>query len=254
MAGTTRVLNVTAVLGLALALGALAACTPSAASSPVNDDNRELVVLLHGLGRSPSAMRSLAGRLEAAGYRVERPGYSSLDSSPDDILAEVSDKIAALGIQRAPRVHFVGHSLGGLLIRAFLADNEPANLGHVVVIGSPNHGTPLVDNLRGKWWFDMLGPMTLALGTGRDSFPSRLRPPDYPLGVIAGRVERDNDDLLPGPDDGLVTVASTKVEGMADFVVLDAHHAALRSDKAAAAHTVSFLKRGRFGAGAAHVD
>ena len=92
----------------------------------------------------------------------------------------------------------------------------------------------------------MLGPMALALGTDVDGFASRLGPPTFPLGVIAGVKESVNEDVLPGDDDGLVSVESTQVPGMAGFLLVEAGHSALRRSDTVARHTIFFLRTGRF--------
>ena len=193
------------------------------------------------------AMWLLASRLEDAGYRVARVGYRSLQDTPQEILADIEGQIDACCIAVSPKLHFVGHSLGGLLIRAYLTDRKMANLGRVVLIGTPNTGSEIVDNLRHKWWFKVLGPMARSLGTDAKSFPSTIGPPDYPLGVIAGKKKAGrNDALLPGEDDGLVSVESTKISGMADFVVVESGHSAMRYDKAVVRLVVDFLQTGTF--------
>lgn len=225
---------------------------PMQAPGGVTGNERETVVLLHGLGRSNSAMWLLAKRLENAGFRVERVGYSSLRQTPDEIVAEVSRQIRDCCIDRAPRLHFVGHSLGGLVIRAYLQDNRVARLGRVVLIGTPNQGTPLVDRFEDHCLFDLLGPTTGALGTDEASLPRRLTDPYYPVGVIAGVVDRPvNEPLLPGPDDGLVSVESTRLDGMTDFVLVEAGHSALRYDREVANQVIAFLRRGKFDTAAA---
>lgn len=214
---------------------------------PELDFRRESVVLLHGLGRSQIAMQPLACRLEEAGFQVISLGYSSLRKGPEEILADITAELEELRIEKLERVHFVGHSLGGLLIRAYLTNHDLPNLGRVVLLGTPNAGAEVVDNLQEEWWFGILGPTAEALGTGEGSFPRSIGPPDYPLGVIAGFTDQSNEDYLPGPDDGLVTVASTKVSGMADFVVVETNHANMRRSEEVARHIQSFLKTGRFG-------
>lgn len=220
--------------------------TPTAAA-PAAHESKAIVVLLHGLGRSSSAMWLLARRLENAGFQVERIGYRSLDDPPEEILQVIDEKVTACCIGQSHTVHFVGHSLGGLLIRAYLAEKPVPDLGRVVVIGTPNKGSKLVDTFREDWWFSALGPTARALGTGSESLTAQLPPPSYPLGVIAGRSSAiPNDGLLPGADDGLVSVEQTKVSGMTDFVVIDAGHSMMRYDKDVANQTISFLKTGRF--------
>jgi pimeloyl-ACP methyl ester carboxylesterase len=192
-------------------------------------------------------MWQLANTLEDTDYRVARVGYRSLQDTPEQILEDLEKQIDACCIGRSQKLHFVGHSLGGLLIRAYLMNHDIANLGRVVLIGTPNTGMEIVDNLRHEWWFVVLGPTAQVLGTDGDSFPKSIGPPDYPVGVIAGiSTIMPNEDLLRGDDDGLVSVESTKIEGMEDFVVVERRHSALRYDKDVAHYVVSFLKTGRF--------
>jgi pimeloyl-ACP methyl ester carboxylesterase len=222
-----------------------AVCAPVVSLEQGSD--RELVVLLHGLGRNNMATWLLGQRLEDAGYHVEQIGYSSLKASPREILEEVSSRIDNCCSTHLTTVHYVGHSLGGLLIRAYLQERRPRNLGRVVLMGTPNQGTPLVDHFRDQWWMKLLGPTTNALGTGNESFPNSLEPPWYPVGVIAGVASRGNNEpWLPGPDDGLVTVEATRLEGMSDFIVIPTGHAFMRYDQEVARQAIRFLKDGRF--------
>ena len=157
------------LLGASVALSSLSAALPD----PVHQDktvNKDVVVLLHGLGRSKTAMWLLASRLQDAGFHVERIGYRSLTQSPDEIVTDVSRKIDACCAGHRQKVHFVGHSLGGLLIRAYLQEHRVDHLGRVVLIGTPNHGTELVDSFRDSCLFQLLGPTTAALGTD-SAFP-----------------------------------------------------------------------------------
>jgi hypothetical protein len=239
------------ILGMLLLVSVVRALPAEPVQEPggISAGEREMVVLLHGLGRSNTAMWLLARRLENAGFLVERVGYSSLRQSPEEIIAEVSGQIRDCCADHAPRVHFVGHSLGGLVIRAYLQDNPVAHLGRVVLIGTPNQGTPLVDRFQDHCLFELLGPTTGSLGTDGESLPHRLTTPHYPVGVIAGVVDRPlNDSLLPGPDDGLVPVESTKLEGMSDFVVVESGHSALRYDEEVVNQVIAFLRRGKFDA------
>ena len=155
-------------------------------------------------------------------------------------------------VSTAANMNAVKCSLGGLVIRAYLQYNPVAHLGRVVLIGTPNQGTPLVDRFQDHCLFELLGPTTGSLGTDGESLPRRLTTPHYPVGVIAGVVDRPlNDPLLPGPDDGLVPVESTKFDGMSDFVVVESGHSALRYDEEVANQVIAFLKRGKFDAAGA---
>ncbi len=202
---------------------------------------------MHGLGRSGFAMRVLASRLEDAGFFVINLGYPSINKTPEEILDNISRQISASLPETDQTIHFVGHSLGGLLIRAYLERTSVRNLGRVVLIGTPNKGTTFVDAYRDSWWMQLLGPAALALNTGENSFPNSISAPYYPVGVIAGVYgDDDNDDVLPGEDDGLVPVASTKIDKMTDFIKIESSHYMMRYKQEVADQTVMFLHHGRF--------
>lgn len=135
------------------------------------------MVLTHGLGRSNMAMWVLAWRLEQAGYTVQQVGYDSLTDTPDEILHAVSAQINECCIDAVQPLHFVGHSLGGLLNFAYLERHRAQQLGRVVLIGSSSRGTPVVDMFADRWWMQFAGPTAKALGTGADAFPHTLSPP-----------------------------------------------------------------------------
>jgi len=218
------------------------------ADDKTTDAKTETIVLIHGLGRSNTAMWLMAKRFKKAGYNVQRVGYDSLGQTPDQIQEEVSKQINDCCTQMTKPVHFVGHSLGGLMIRAYLGSNEVENLGKVVLIGSPNSGTPVVDIHKDKWWMKLAGETASALGTESGGFPKSLPKPTYPLGIIAGIVESSPlSDAIPGDDDGMVPVDSTRVEGMSDFIVVPTSHSMMRYNRAVFNETISFLRSGKFG-------
>jgi len=182
-------------LSLVVMILATLGCSSSGAqvgydeSEPVD---KETVVLLHGLARSNAAMWLLASRLEDAGFYIERVGYSSLTQTPAQILEDVSQQIEECCARRNHTVHFVGHSLGGLLIRAYLQHHKVRNLGRVVLMGTPNQGTEIVDKFRDKWWMQLAGPTALALGTDSNSFPNSLQAPYYPVGNNDRKMTQDH--------------------------------------------------------------
>lgn len=241
--------QLTQILVLIVSAVVAVSAATTAHTADFSRQNRPLVVLLHGLGRSPGAMWLLAQRLEKGGFAVERIGYGSLTRSPGEIIADVNAQIDACCADHPQPVHFVGHSLGGLLIRAYLEQGGPSQLGRVVLIGTPNRGAELVDRYRDNCLFPLLGPMTAALGTDPASLPSRLTAPDYPVGIIAG-VTRDGvqDTRIAGPDDGLVSIESTKLPGMCDFVIVEVGHSKMRYDPDVAHQTIVFLRHGHFAA------
>jgi triacylglycerol lipase len=213
----------------------------------------EHVILLHGLCRSSSSMHTMERALTAAGYQVWNIDYPSRTST----VAVLSEAVLAPAIRNcdtagATRIHFVGHSLGGILVRDYLARHALSNIGHIVMLGPPNQGSEIVDKL-GSWWLfrKINGPAGGELSTSPDSAPNRIGPPNVSIGVIAGKCSINwiNSLLIPGPDDGKVSVERTKLEGMTDHVVLRATHPFLMKNKTAIRQTIKFLKHGQFAHG-----
>lgn len=148
------------------------------------------------------------------------------------------------------RIHFVTHSLGGILVRQYLSDRDIDELGRVVMLGPPNQGSAAVDRLADVPGFDWLnGPAGRQLGKGEASIPLRLGPADFELGVIAGNrtIDPVTSAVLDDPDDGRVSVADTRLEGMADFVVVDHSHAFMMRMRRPIELTKAFLETGSFG-------
>jgi len=231
-------------------LVALVVYTPANAFFTHSDEgpgNKEIIVLLHGLGRSNTSMWLLASRLEDAGYYVQRVEYRSLHQNPDEIVKDISSQINQCCQKHTQSVHFVGHSLGGLMVRAYLQNNKVDKLGRVVLLGTPNKGTEAADHFSDSWLIDILGPTAKALGTDDKSFPTSLEAPYYPVGIIAGELKSKlNDPVIPGKDDGLVSVEATKIDAMTDFIIIETGHSMMRYDREVADQTIEFIRNGVF--------
>src|SRR5262245_21735798 len=178
---------------------------------------QEHVILLHGLCRSKQSMVRMEAELVRAGYVVWNVGYPSR-SAPTASLAEtvVSNAVAICQQEGAPRIHFVTHSFGGILVRSYLTQHTLPNLGRVVMLGPPNQGSELVDRFGPLWLFGIIGGSAgRELGTTSDSVPNRLGPAGFPLGVIAGNRSNNwfGSAWIPGKDDGKVSVERTRVAG-----------------------------------------
>ena len=211
---------------------------------------KEAVILLHGLARTDKSMTKMAAALEADGFTVLNVDYPSREATVEALATEVIDAaLAEPKLKDAARIHFVTHSMGGILVRQYLKTKHPANLGRVVMLGPPNQGSEVVDKI-GDWrlFKTINGPAGQQLGTGPDSVPNQLGPVDFELGVIAGdrSINWINSLMIPGPDDGKVSVERTKVAGMKAHLVLHVTHPYLMKNATAIRETIHFLRHGRF--------
>lgn len=205
------------------------------------------VVLLHGLGRSQWSMVRMAWALEDEGYRVVNLGYPSRDHTVGTLADTLAAELEAC-CAGADTLHFVTHSLGGILVRIWAHETSPTNLGRVVMLSPPNQGTGVVDRLPDELLKLVLGPAAVQLGTDSSSVPVRLPPVDFELGIIAGDATLNPlfSWWLAGQDDGLVPVASARVEGADDFLVVPYSHTFIMQRGRVIEEVLAFLETGSF--------
>jgi pimeloyl-ACP methyl ester carboxylesterase len=214
---------------------------------------REGIVLLHGIAKTARSMRPMQRALERAGYAVLNLTYPSRRRSIED-LAEIirPDVERFASALDGATLHFVGHSMGGLLARVYIARYRPHGLGRVVMLGTPNGGSEVADTFKRFAVFrQLLGPAGLQLTTmERHAWKAELPPVDYPLGVIAGSrtVNPILSLIVARPNDGKVSIASTRLDGMADHVVVRKSHPFIAMGRVPIGHTLAFLREGRFAA------
>lgn len=224
---------------------ALDAATNTAASGA----GQECVVLLHGLARVSNSMGELETKLQRAGYIAININYPSR-SHPIDELAKsaVGRGLSSCREHNTPVIHFVTHSLGGILLRYFEQHYGIVELGRVVMLGPPNHGSPIVDELLPVPGFGFItGPTGSILGTESELF-AELEPVKFDLGVIAGdsNINPLNFLFFSEPNDTIVSVDSTRVEGMRAHIVLPVTHTFMMRNNTVIDHTIHYLKTGSF--------
>ncbi len=235
---------------LCLACLVVTAPLPAAPSATAPRDVRECVVLLHGVGMSSWVMSPLARALEREGYRVVNLSYPSRRTSLEDLASDyLPRELERRGALAAPRLHFVTHSMGSILLRLYARDRRPTNLGRVVMIGPPNHGSQAADRAVQRGWMRaVMGVNLPRLTTGDNGIARTLGPANFEVGIIAGSsllnpmFKRD----MPGTHDGVVTVESAKLEGMRDFRVVPHSHTVMLWRRTVIDDVRAFLRTGKF--------
>lgn len=209
----------------------------------------DIVILLHGLGRTSRSMWPLERALGAHGYRVVNVNYPSTRTAIDHLVTHLRDEIARCCDDPTLKLHFVTHSLGGILARAYLKQFPLTHVGRVVMLSPPNQGSELVDILRSAWWFRMMtGPAGQQLGTEPISVPNSLGPVSFELGIITGSATLNpvSSIMIPGLDDGTVAVDRARVEGMRDFLVVPYGHTFIMMREVVIEQVLHFLGTGHF--------
>ena len=208
----------------------------------------DCVVLLHGLWRSDNSMNKMEKAMAEAGYAVRNIEYDSTELTVQELADEAIPR-AITSCGESEPIHFVTHSMGGILLRQYLEENDIEALGRVVMLGPPNQGSEVIDTYKdvpGFSWF--AGPAGLQLGTGEASVPRSLGPVTFDVGVIAGTqsINPILSGIIPDEDDGKVSVDSTKVEGMNDHMELPVTHVFMMRDEEVFSQVIHYLEFGRF--------
>ena len=212
--------------------------------------NSECVVLLHGWAQITNSMGKLERTLNQAGYDVVNTKYTARHYGIDELANNTIERgVTDCRKNGSNSIHFVTHSLGGILLRVYLEHKELNDLGKVVMLGPPNKGSEIIDRLRRIPGFRLItGPTVTELGTGDDGISSKLGPIHFELGVIAGSTNINPLNYLfrSGPNDSVVTVESTRVEGMKAHLVLPVTHQLMMRNNEVIDEAIHYLKTGSF--------
>ncbi|PTB85832.1 alpha/beta hydrolase [Pseudidiomarina aestuarii] len=208
------------------------------------------VVLLHGLARTAGSMDSMEKHLNKAGYKVCNIDYPSRKHRIENLTSEfvVPEIQQCFGDVLTP-LHFVTHSLGGIIVRQLAVEHQQIKIGRVVMLSPPNQGSEVVDKL-GTWglfeWIN--GPAGKQLGTTEDAIPNQLGPATFELGIITGNrsINLILSTLIPGPDDGKVSIKNARLDGMQDFLVVEQTHPFIMANDTVQSQTLHFLQNGTF--------
>ncbi len=224
----------------------------SAADMATSELGHECVILLHGLARSRHSLERMEQALREGGFVAVNLGYPSRHKLIEALALEaIPPALARCEDADAHTIHFVTHSLGGLLVRYYLTVRPIPGLGRVVMLSPPNRGSEAADILHQRAFYQWLnGPAGQQLVTGPEGLAAQLGPVTYPVGVITGNRHAFFDAWLaaeiPGEDDGKVAVERARVEGMTDFLVLPYSHPFIMNAHEVIAQTLHFLRHGRF--------
>ena len=215
------------------------------------DNHSTCIILLHGLARTRLSMQVMEFMLKQHGYYVANINYPSRRLP----IAELASLAIDEGLRKCrpnkpDTIHFVTHSLGGILVRQYIQQHDIPELKRVVMLGPPNQGSEIVDKLKHLSVYKLVnGPAGEELGTSEQDVPKKLGPVQhFELGVIAGRKSFNPlfSNLIPGIDDGKVSVESTKIYGMKDFITLPITHTFMMLNRETIHQTIYFLQHGQF--------
>jgi triacylglycerol lipase len=223
-------------------------CIPFICIAPIETLQADCVVLLHGLARQPGSMKSMQEALVEEGYSVVNIGYKSRSKAIEELAPEAIES----SYEQCPEdesVHFVTHSMGGILLRYYLEQEDLSRLGRVVMLAPPNQGSEVVDGIGWLPGFDLFnGPAGDQLGTDENSIPLSLGPIEFELGIIAGTktVNPILSQFLENPNDGKVSVEQTKVEGMDDHIEVPHSHTFMMRASLVIEQSINFIQHGEF--------
>ena len=224
-------------------------CLNTSRAQELEPKKPDAVVLVHGLGRGPLSMLRMEKHLRSQGYETLSVSYPSRKKPIEELLTDLETQVSERFPDKNRTIHFVTHSLGGILVRMYVPKNTERDVGRVVMLAPPNQGSDLPDTFKGiglyRW---ITGPAGLQLGTDDNSVPNILGPADFECGIIAGgrTLNPLYSAFIEGKDDGKVSVEQTQLDGMQDFVTVKSSHTWIMNRKFVLSYTSRFIETGCF--------
>lgn len=207
------------------------------------------VILVHGIIRSSKSFAQMQKDLREKGFEVFGFDYPSTRISISESARYLAKVIESL--EGIDEINFVVHSMGGLVVRSYLAQADPPDerIRRMVMLGVPNQGAEMADKLKQLGLYRLIyGPAGQQLVTDNEALISSLPIPEFEFGIIAGArgTEGGFNPLIPGDDDGTVEVERAKLPGAADFTKVKVLHSFLVRDPEVVDLTQRFLIEGKF--------
>jgi pimeloyl-ACP methyl ester carboxylesterase len=213
-----------------------------------NAYTQDAVVLLHGIARSSASMNKIEHFMTQNGYSVLNLNYPSTEQPLESLVEHIHPNISRHA-KAHRQIHFITHSMGGLLARAYLHKYKPENLGRVVMLSPPNKGSEIADLLQKNFLYQQFyGSAGQQLITDQSTFEDILGEVDYELGIIAGTqsIAPISSLLIPHDDDGKVSLQRMRVKGMDDYKEISSTHTFIMKNKKAKNLALRFIQTGRF--------
>lgn len=221
------------------------------ASNNASENHTECVILLHGLCRSSLSMNSIKNHLKQNGYDVFNIDYAStrkpIEALADEEVAKAVEQCKNMGYER---IHFVTHSLGSIIVRTYLQNHSLPPGSRIVMLAPPNQGSELADLAQQTYprLSRFAGPAFEELGTGSETLLPKLSPIEYEVGIIIGNKSWNPvfSKILPGNDDGKVSVERAKLQEMKAFLVAPCNHTTILLNAGVQQQISHFLENGGF--------
>jgi pimeloyl-ACP methyl ester carboxylesterase len=207
--------------------------------------NGKAVILVHGIGRSSKSLSRMASVLRDAGYHVVGFDYPSTRieiPASAEYLHQVIESLEGID-----EINFVVHSMGGLVVRAYLKEHHDPRIRRMVMLGTPNQGARMASLLEKNTLYRTLyGPAGQQLVEDPNGLIAALPTPEFEFAIIAGvrGTEQGYNPLIAGDDDGTISLECTRLPGAADTLCVKAMHSFLMNSPEVIAATQQFLQTG----------